>query len=338
MKKSSRSRRREIFTTFATRSSKNRGVFWKSPRRGRKRSWPIPAVAVHPNDHALSRSDRQTRLAPARARETSDRRRRSDRSEVRHRRSESDARRTTSSISKSGSATSCRSSMCCIRTAGSIVRRCRNWMAWIDSRRARRPRNCCRSRELLAKDGAARKQRWIQRAQRSADRAAPERAMVFALSENEGSARRGARPSDSVLSPALGKGLRAMAGEHSGLVHQPPDLVGPSDSGVVSKPESEIETGTCEKSTWLEPPVDPENWTQDPDTLDTWFSSWLWAYETMDEETRRKFYPTSVLVTGAGHHFLLGRAHDHRRAGIQAGQIRADRRQHSVPRCLSSPA
>jgi valyl-tRNA synthetase len=48
----------------------------------------------------------------------------------------------------------------------------------------------------------------------------------------------------------------------------------------------------------LEPPPDPENWMQDPDTLDTWFSSWLWAYETMDEETRRKFYPTSALVTG----------------------------------------
>jgi valyl-tRNA synthetase len=47
----------------------------------------------------------------------------------------------------------------------------------------------------------------------------------------------------------------------------------------------------------LEPPSDAENWTQDPDTLDTWFSSWLWAYETMDVETRQKFYPTSVLVT-----------------------------------------
>ena len=41
-----------------------------------------------------------------------------------------------------------------------------------------------------------------------------------------------------------------------------------------------------------------EGWRQDEDTLDTWFSSWLWAYETMDEETRKKFYPTSVLVTG----------------------------------------
>jgi valyl-tRNA synthetase len=48
----------------------------------------------------------------------------------------------------------------------------------------------------------------------------------------------------------------------------------------------------------VEPPPDPENWTQDPDTLDTWFSSWLWAYETMDEATRKKFYPTSALVTG----------------------------------------
>lgn len=48
----------------------------------------------------------------------------------------------------------------------------------------------------------------------------------------------------------------------------------------------------------LEPPADAANWTQDPDTLDTWFSSWLWAYETMDTETRRKFYPTSALVTG----------------------------------------
>jgi valyl-tRNA synthetase len=41
-----------------------------------------------------------------------------------------------------------------------------------------------------------------------------------------------------------------------------------------------------------------EGWVQDPDVLDTWFSSWLWAHETMDEATRKKFYPTSALVTG----------------------------------------
>ena len=47
-------------------------------------------------------------------------------------------------------------------------------------------------------------------------------------------------------------------------------------------------------------------WEQDPDTLDTWFSSWLWAYETMRTEdgTRRKFYPTSALVTGPDIIFL----------------------------------
>ncbi len=41
-----------------------------------------------------------------------------------------------------------------------------------------------------------------------------------------------------------------------------------------------------------------EGWVQDSDVLDTWFSSWLWAHETMDAKTLAKFYPTSVLVTG----------------------------------------
>jgi valyl-tRNA synthetase len=40
------------------------------------------------------------------------------------------------------------------------------------------------------------------------------------------------------------------------------------------------------------------DWVQDPDVLDTWFSAWLWPFETMDEETLKKFYPTSVLVSG----------------------------------------
>ena len=41
-----------------------------------------------------------------------------------------------------------------------------------------------------------------------------------------------------------------------------------------------------------------EGWTQDTDVLDTWFSSWLWPFATMDEATRKKFYPTTDLVTG----------------------------------------
>src|SRR5437016_1422055 len=63
------------------------------------------------------------------------------------------------------------------------------------------------------------------------------------------------------------------------------------------KEKSEIRNSKSEIYVGAEPPPDAENWMQDPDTLDTWFSSWLWAYETMDIETRKKFYPTSALVT-----------------------------------------
>ncbi len=46
----------------------------------------------------------------------------------------------------------------------------------------------------------------------------------------------------------------------------------------------------------------PAGYTQDPDVLDTWFSSALWPFSTMGwpEKTPEleKFYPTSVLVTG----------------------------------------
>ncbi len=46
----------------------------------------------------------------------------------------------------------------------------------------------------------------------------------------------------------------------------------------------------------------PEGWEQDPDVLDTWFSSGLWPFSTMGwpEATAdlEKFYPTGVLVTG----------------------------------------
>ncbi|QBG68630.1 valine--tRNA ligase [Staphylococcus pseudintermedius] len=52
-----------------------------------------------------------------------------------------------------------------------------------------------------------------------------------------------------------------------------------------------------------EAPVDIENWTQDEDVLDTWFSSALWPFSTLgwpNEEAAdyQRFYPTNVLVTG----------------------------------------
>ncbi|WBP92326.1 valine--tRNA ligase [Mycolicibacterium neoaurum] len=46
----------------------------------------------------------------------------------------------------------------------------------------------------------------------------------------------------------------------------------------------------------------PPGWEQDPDVLDTWFSSALWPFSTMGwpdaTPELQKFYPTTVLVTG----------------------------------------
>ena len=53
----------------------------------------------------------------------------------------------------------------------------------------------------------------------------------------------------------------------------------------------------------MEPPKDAENWTQDPDVLDTWFSSALWPFSTLgwpntDAPDYKRYFPTNTLVTG----------------------------------------
>ena len=50
-------------------------------------------------------------------------------------------------------------------------------------------------------------------------------------------------------------------------------------------------------------PKDIENWKQDPDVLDTWFSSALWPFSTLgwpDENSAdfKRYFPTNALVTG----------------------------------------
>lgn len=60
----------------------------------------------------------------------------------------------------------------------------------------------------------------------------------------------------------------------------------------------------CEGPDGLPPEVqkNPEDWVQDEDVLDTWFSSALWPFSTLgwpeDTWELKKFYPNSVLVTG----------------------------------------
>jgi valyl-tRNA synthetase len=52
----------------------------------------------------------------------------------------------------------------------------------------------------------------------------------------------------------------------------------------------------------MEAPEDIENWRQDEDVLDTWFSSALWPFSTLGwpEETDdfKRYYPNDVLITG----------------------------------------
>ncbi|USS86825.1 valine--tRNA ligase [Fructilactobacillus cliffordii] len=50
-------------------------------------------------------------------------------------------------------------------------------------------------------------------------------------------------------------------------------------------------------------PKDIENWEQDPDVLDTWFSSGLWPFTTMgwpdtNSHDFKRYFPTSTMVTG----------------------------------------
>lgn len=52
-----------------------------------------------------------------------------------------------------------------------------------------------------------------------------------------------------------------------------------------------------------ETPKDIENWEQDPDVLDTWFSSALWPFSTLgwpdtNAEDFKRYFPTNALVTG----------------------------------------
>ncbi|WP_102279324.1 valine--tRNA ligase [[Lactobacillus] timonensis] len=60
---------------------------------------------------------------------------------------------------------------------------------------------------------------------------------------------------------------------------------------------------TGETYVGMEAPKDAENWEQDPDVLDTWFSSALWPFTTMgwpdtNAADFKRYFPTSTLVTG----------------------------------------
>ena len=99
----------------------------------------------------------------------------------------------------------------------------------------------------------------------------------------------------------LGQDLQRVDVQHPRLVHLPPALVGPSHSRLAlrraaakSSSRAKIPTA-CTK-------CDERASRQDPDVLDTWFSSGLWPFSTLgwpdQTEDLKHFYPTTLLITG----------------------------------------
>ena len=107
---------------------------------------------------------------------------------------------------------------------------------------------------------------------------------------------------DQVRARALHQELYELDEEHPRLVHQPSAVVGPSDPGMVLRRLRRDRGGkVCTPCAC--PKCGSAKLTQDPDTLDTWFSSALWPFSTLgwpneDSEDLKYFYPTNTLVTG----------------------------------------
>ena len=83
-----------------------------------------------------------------------------------------------------------------------------------------------------------------------------------------------------------------------------PDLISPdnTDKAVeIFVAVSPDESKDSDQANYIKQ-IEALGFTQDPDVLDTWFSSWLWPFATMGwpekTSTLKAFYPTTDLVTG----------------------------------------
>jgi valyl-tRNA synthetase len=73
----------------------------------------------------------------------------------------------------------------------------------------------------------------------------------------------------------------------------------PSSKAKLTTGQAKAEEVYCD----VNPPEDIENWEQDSDTLDTWFSSGLWTFSTLgwpdlNSPDLKTYHPTNVLETG----------------------------------------
>ena len=96
-------------------------------------------------------------------------------------------------------------------------------------------------------------------------------------------------------------GLSQLDGEHPRLVHQPPAMVGTPHPCLVLRRMRRLD-GFRGRRRHNCRHCGSENITQDPDVLDTWFSSGLWTHSTLgwpdETDDLDYFYPSHVMVTG----------------------------------------
>ena len=116
---------------------------------------------------------------------------------------------------------------------------------------------------------------------------------VEPLAEAAGDAVRDGRT--AISPPEMAARLLRLGRRHARLVHQPSALVGPPHPGLV-RPGRRGRRAARGRGA-----AAGEGWTQDPDVLDTWFSSALWPFSTLgwpDDAGPRDVLPDRVLVTG----------------------------------------
>ena len=99
----------------------------------------------------------------------------------------------------------------------------------------------------------------------------------------------------------LEKYVSFCAEEYEGVVYKRDEIAQPDGGPAVVQMYVAIPPD-CEDGKDVSDALEELGFTQDPDVLDTWFSSWLWPFATMgwpeQTETLKKFYPTTDLVTG----------------------------------------
>ena len=183
------------------------------------------------------------------------------------------------------------------------------WRRWASSRRS--------SRHVARRSARAARQRR--------HRAVAHRPVVRQRRRaGEAGDRGGRERRDQVRPEELGEDLLRVDAQHPALVHLAPALVGPSDPGVVRaatviglrranrragerralahyRPQSRI-TSLEDRDLARDRRRRANSLRRDEDVLDTWFSSALWPFSTLGWPDKtpelKRFYPTSVLVTG----------------------------------------